>query len=342
MTNLILQPAGNPPSKRNYQKTILDGIRLTDPHIQDLLSIQERTELEALAPGGNLRLWGAKPGEDNRAIGKWNRIAPGDYVLFSFGKGSVSIAQVISKLHNARLAEHIWGTTLTRNKQIQRWEYIYAVNEPTPRMIDLARFNRSIGRVEQANIQEFNVLQPEGSAAGLKFLTLDHVAAGPPPPARQYRKLKHKLSTAETDKIRELDELDAQVRTTRRLEQQMLRNYLMAEDTATCTLCGRHFPIEFLVAAHIKPRAQCTDAEKKDIANIAMPNCKLGCDELFGRGLVSVDATGHVVVSSRAPQEGPVAAYIVVHLKGRQCYEWSTREASHKYFAYHHTYEFQS
>jgi hypothetical protein len=341
LTNLILQPAGDAASRRNYEKTIRTGIALADPNIHSLLTIQERLELEALAPGGRLRLWGAKPGEDNRAKGKWDRIAPGDYVLFSFGKGEVGVAQVISKLHNARLAEHLWGQTKTRNGRVQTWEYIFAVGEPRPRTIDLAGLNRSLGRKENANIQEFNVLYPEASANGLDFLSLEQVPASPAPATRQTRKPQRKLRAVDTDKIQTLDALDEYVRATRRLEQQALRDYLMAEDTATCALCGRHFPIAFLVAAHIKPRAKCTDEEKRDIANVAMPNCKMGCDELYGRGLISVGADGVITVSPQAPQEGPVAAYVVAHLKDRQCRQWQANPESRSYFQYHHANEFR-
>lgn len=44
-----------------------------------------------------------------------------------------------------------------------------------------------------------------------------------------------------------------------------------------------------LVAAHIKPRAECTDAERRDFPNNALPMCLFGCDALFERGLVLVN-----------------------------------------------------
>lgn len=39
MTNLILQPAGDAASRRNYEKTIRTGIALADTDIQSLLTI---------------------------------------------------------------------------------------------------------------------------------------------------------------------------------------------------------------------------------------------------------------------------------------------------------------
>lgn len=45
--------------------------------------------------------------------------------------------------------------------------------------------------------------------------------------------------------------------------------------------------MELLVAAHIKPRAKCSNQERRDWANI-VPMCLLGCDALFERGRVAV------------------------------------------------------
>ncbi|GLY32501.1 hypothetical protein [Kineosporia sp. NBRC 101731] len=63
---------------------------------------------------------------------------------------------------------------------------------------------------------------------------------------------------------------------------------------AQCALCGRLLPEDLLVAAHIKPRARCTESERLDIPNIAMPACLLGCDALYERGYITVDGEGTV------------------------------------------------
>jgi hypothetical protein len=54
------------------------------------------------------------------------------------------------------------------------------------------------------------------------------------------------------------------------------------------------FPVQFLHAAHIKPRHACSDHERRDIANVAMMICVFGCDAIFelgwcGRGRVDRD-----------------------------------------------------
>ena len=92
-------------------------------------------------------------------------------------------------------------------------------------------------------------------------------------------------------KLDRLGKLDAEVTSLRRLEQGFLRDYLFrSANIGTCAICGFDFPIGLLVAAHIKPRARCTDAERRDFINNVVPMCRLGCDALFEGGFVVVEA----------------------------------------------------
>jgi hypothetical protein len=60
-------------------------------------------------------------------------------------------------------------------------------------------------------------------------------------------------------------------------------------------ICGEYLPASFLVAAHIKPQAVCTDEERRDYINNVAPMCLLGCDALFERGFIIVE-NGYVRV----------------------------------------------
>ena len=108
----------------------------------------------------------------------------------------------------------------------------------------------------------------------------------------------------------------ALVRTRR--EQALLRKYLLAGRThAECALCGHDLPSELLVAAHIKPRKLCTDAERWNLRASGMLACLLGCDALFEHGYVIVDATGHVQLAPGV-DAGDAAAALDV-LDGKKC-----------------------
>lgn len=62
-----------------------------------------------------------------------------------------------------------------------------------------------------------------------------------------------------------------------------------------CGLCGRELPERLLVAAHIKPRNECSYAERIDIPNIGMAACTLGCDSLYEYGYITVSETGNIL-----------------------------------------------
>jgi len=103
-----------------------------------------------------------------------------------------------------------------------------------------------------------------------------------------------------------------------RKEQRRLRNYLLAGRTdAPCAMCGRVLPFWLLVAAHIKPRYLCTDAERNALAVAGMLACTLGCDALFENGYLIVAADGHVVPGK--PPGTAAVAHAVDELVGASC-----------------------
>lgn len=115
-----------------------------------------------------------------------------------------------------------------------------------------------------------------------------------------------------------------------RAEQAELRRRLLRSDSA-CALCGSVLPGEFLVAAHIKKRSLCTDAERRDLDNIAMLACKLGCDAAFELGVLVVDSSGAVQINVSTPFERIPERFIEV--AGRQCL--AHRPETEEYFAWH-------
>ncbi|MBW4719956.1 HNH endonuclease [Saccharothrix obliqua] len=99
-------------------------------------------------------------------------------------------------------------------------------------------------------------------------------------------------------------ELDRVASARYRVEQAALRRVLIGDEpTGRCALCGRELPVELLVAAHVKPRKDCSDEERRDLRNVAMLACHLGCDRLFELGYLGVGPDG-VVVSAGALAEG--------------------------------------
>jgi hypothetical protein len=121
-----------------------------------------------------------------------------------------------------------------------------------------------------------------------------------------------------------------------RVEQGALRHVLIGDATVgTCALCGRELPVDLLVAAHIKKRAECSDDERNDLRNVAMLACSLGCDRLYELGYVTVGPDGAVLTS---PVEGALAEQLA-RLDGRVTR--AHHVASAGYFAWHREHVFE-
>jgi hypothetical protein len=121
-------------------------------------------------------------------------------------------------------------------------------------------------------------------------------------------------------------------------EQAELRQRLFGgRDEASCALCGEVYPVDLLGAVHIKPRAACTDDERRDLDNVVLAACLLGCDALYELGYLTVDATGHIMPAD-GPHAGAVAGRIG-RLAGRRVDRHGAATAH--YFAWHRDHRFK-
>lgn len=131
---------------------------------------------------------------------------------------------------------------------------------------------------------------------------------------------------------------DVAIRRLGRREQRFLRGSLgiaSADPHATsqCDLCARVLPQSLLVAAHIKPRHRCSDAERLDMPHVGWVLCLLGCDALFERGLLAIAHDGRVL--SRPFRDRPTPDLIahLTALEGSMAPGWTSPRAS--YFEVH-------
>jgi hypothetical protein len=135
------------------------------------------------------------------------------------------------------------------------------------------------------------------------------------------------------------EDLDRIIEGRQRREQHRLRMTLFASrTTATCDLCSRNFPVGLLVAAHIKQRSQCSNSERLDLPNIVMSACRLGCDELFERGYVSVDDDGVIILGEAVQLSEHVSAYAKQYLAGKVFGKSMVNRRT--YFAWHRANRF--
>jgi hypothetical protein len=131
---------------------------------------------------------------------------------------------------------------------------------------------------------------------------------------------------------------EKRVEVLRRTEQTILRKFVLGgQESGCCCICGRRFPIAFLVAAHIKRRSKCTQAEKEDRRNV-VAMCRFGCDDLFERGYAYV-ADGKVRLNeSRMSSVTPAVRTYGALLSLKACEKWAQSEIFWVWHArYHHT-----
>ncbi len=205
---------------------------------------------------------------------------------------------------------------------------MFALDELRGFDIPYKELNRVLGYKANNVVQGFTVLDADRSLALFEYLSLDsdlHPSA--PTPAQLADRLADMPPGAE-----------AEVDAVRRLEQGLLRRTLLPGAMGTCSVCGDHLPVQFLVAAHIKKRSECSHNERLDIPAVAMAACKFGCDALFEAGYLAVDEKGVVVVSDLAPKQGAAAAYLA-RVAGNVSGAFDA--GRHEYYAWHrkHTYK---
>lgn len=324
MSLVVLQPCAAAISQKHYEDTIKSPVDLRE--IAKLLDPSDLDRLQELYPPGEVPLWGAKPGENNQHVAKWQRMRPGDIILFAKNNEFFTLGVITHLLRSPDAATELWGTAQTANGVTQTWECMFAIDELRTISIPYTEINRVVDRKPNATVMEFQVLPQDKSDAVLAYLDMVGNDYAPVPDEPGYEKDIEDPDFAQ---------MEFRVEAVRRAEQAFLRKSLFPGDTAHCAICGREFPVRFLVAGHIKRRSACTDAEKRDYANVVMPNCTFGCDALFGRGLISVDGNGNFQVSPMLDYCDAVGQYLKEFVAGRSCDLWMQNEATRPYFSFH-------
>eukprot|EP00919_Chromeraceae_sp_WS-2016_P019498 GHVR01046468.1.p1 GENE.GHVR01046468.1~~GHVR01046468.1.p1 ORF type:complete len:174 (-),score=7.07 GHVR01046468.1:606-1127(-) len=128
-------------------------------------------------------------------------------------------------------------------------------------------------------------------------------------------------------------DLDVDSTSKSRKEQSFLRAFhANGRLSSQCVLCGEEYPLEFLVAAHIKKRSECSNSEKLDFENVAALMCKAGCDDLFEKGYVFV-SDGEIYKSSKRNTTSALDS-LINKLVGNKVSNW---HGSKEYYKHHKT-----
>ena len=321
MYKVILQPCGSKDSRKHYNDTIKTPVKLGI--LRSYISKELFNDISTIFYNKDIPIWGVTPGKNQVNIKKWCNINIGDISLFS-KKGEIFSSGIVAyKLHSKELALNLWG----ENSQGDTWEYIYLLDEIKNLNIPYRLFNKVVGYKENNVIQGFTVLDQDKSERILNYFDLTSNRYNPEVSNEEYSQI-----------VKEFDPnapLDIYGRIKIRKEQSYLRKYLFGNNpTGICGICGKEYPVDLLVTAHIKKRAICTQEEKLDYTNNIMPMCKFGCDDLFEKGYISV-IEGKV---KKIPNKllTPQVKQYLDNIEGNPCSYWT--DNSKKYFKWHINY----
>ena len=138
--------------------------------------------------------------------------------------------------------------------------------------------------------------------------------------------------------VKELDDsspLDEVRQVSRRREQTFIRKVLLGgRTTGECCICAAQYPIELLVAAHVKMRKFCSEDEKRSYKNNVFPMCRLGCDQLFELGYLTV-LEGTITTNPNLPTTDVVRNYLE-RVARQPCKYWNSDSAQN--FKWHHQF----
>ena len=251
-----------------------------------------------------------------------------DDVVFHFAKKKlrgISVAESQSRIAEIRIRDKGQWKELGREIEVSPQDFDFTIDlEDIPIALRVGAekgvdtpFDKR-GKVKQGYLYG---VSNDVAAFILKKLELV-IESGPEPIEKQISELIGDFS-AGTDRVSS---------GTSRREQAALRQRLLRQRLrAPCGICGRTLSEGLLWAAHIKPRKDCSERERLDI-NVAMLACVLGCDALFGKGIIYLDETGIVQTNGKYAKEEDLVAFFK-GIEGKKSVAFS--EKSKVYFSWH-------
>jgi 5-methylcytosine-specific restriction protein A len=160
--SVAIQPAGNEFSRKHYQDTVENPVDLKQ--YEKVLGADAK-DLFSIAEAGKIALWGVTPGTNGVNISKFQKLEPGDTVLFT-RKGIVFSSGTVTHLfHNKEFATALWQT----DAKGQTWEYMYSLDAIQSHEIPYQVLRDAIGSDEGDNFMGFRVLDSEKSDGALEI-----------------------------------------------------------------------------------------------------------------------------------------------------------------------------
>lgn len=311
-TRIVLQPAIGGLSPKNIKLSIGKALDLNALPLDPA----ERSELTRASHGGPVYAWG------NTHDKAWRYMRPGDVVLFLTQRGgSIEyVGTVIALAQSEKLAGAIWGDACGD------FQYVYFLASVECSSLSRGQVNEIVGYKDNYPWQQPTVIRDVSLVNQLQSLLGSPSQPLPP------------MDAIASDDFTGLSLEDAQdglrLATYRKEHQTLKANLFKGQLAMRCAVCGELFPKSLLVTAHLKKRSECAPEERIDPA-VVLPMCVAGCDALYERGYLSLDAATSLVVETprTAQLTGTYMHKVAKGLVGRCCpYELTARA---KYLEWH-------
>ncbi len=301
MAKVILQPCANDLAFDHFEHTV--GKTVPIQSISMFLGPKQLDQLKMIYPDGECYVWGVEPKKGGN-IKQWEKISPGDIAFFARHKQIFASGSVTMKLHNRPLALYLWN----QNGEGSTWEYIYFLKEIKVLTTPVELFNQAVRYMANKSVQGFSVLDAERSELALEFFEI---------PATSEDEVDSNNRQEIRKRLLALPNTDLDVQTKGRREQWLFQKWINGNKKLnTCGICLKEYPVEFITAAHIKKRSECSYEERTNL-NIVMPMCRMGCDQLYEIGYISV-SHGKVISLHKMTTSAAVDGYLK-NIVGNQC-----------------------
>lgn len=301
---IAIQPCGDSVAKEHFVDTIQNLVPKSS--IYPYLTPEQKSQFD-ISCGDSVAVWGVTEGKQGQNKTKWQKLKSGDIVLLYANKQFFNQAKISLCVHNQQLATNLWSV----NEDGKTWEYMYFLDELQSIELPIESFNKTMGYKPNYIVQGFNVIEGEKAELVAELIGADEITAdlmdGDRDPSHIQAQLTSLLAT------------DLPSNTKARAESRIFRSFLFgAKRFSSCDLCDRELPTRLLVAAHIKPRASCTDLEKRDL-NVIFKACKLGCDELFEKSYLVVNERGEIESTVNLEKSTDPLKEFAKTLLGKKC-----------------------
>ena len=319
---LHLIPCGDAYAREHYEDTIkkLVSINLIKKYVSD-------SNILELLNDDSYACWGVTNGGRNINRNKWQTMERGDVCLVYRDRHFFSAGKILCKFNNRDFSIKLWGTKENSTPDNDAWENMFLMDEIKKINIPILSFNKFMKYSKNFILQSYQKYEPDISEKLIEEFSLQEWnTPSLISNAVSEKENKIRISTA-LEELINTDNLSAGTKIRR--EQSFLREHLFGNTKETkCSLCHKILPNNLMFAAHIKPRRDCSEEERKDL-NIVMPVCKIGCDDLYEKGYILVDENGRIAKNSTMDFPNELDTFVSQYL-GKQCTHHN--ENTKKYF----------